>query len=397
MKQERIKQLFFIFIFLTLFSCTRDNDQTESNSISQENFIELSTAKKIGSEISFKSGSSATDKKTNAGIMKKIIESVQEIKNKNNNTVFYVINYIEGGYIVLSADNRIQPIIAFSEDDKFIVDEKAYSEGLKSWMNNSEKQITAIQNSNLKQTKENKLVWSQVQNTFTQQNIFAKVPSDVCYEHITIETKGPLITSTWEQSNGFNDALVYINCDGSNRHAYAGCVPIAMAQVMKYYQYPSNYNWTSMPSNSATSSTTNFILDIHNAIRNVYPLDPSYDCYSTGVSKYSNMAKILKTQFHYSSADISPYNYLTVKNNITAGKPVILSGFGNGGHMWICDGYQTARYYFDDCTGISTLYFHMNWGWEYAKNNGYFAYNNFTISDNQNYNDELEMIYNIKP
>lgn len=39
----------------------------------------------------------------------------------------------------------------------------------------------------------------------------------------------------------------YISYNGSNFQVYAGCVPIAMAQVMKYYQHPTNYNWSAMP------------------------------------------------------------------------------------------------------------------------------------------------------
>ena len=73
------------------------------------------------------------------------------------------------------------------------------------------------------------------------------------------------------------------------------------------------------------------------------------------------MGKVLKTQFNYHMATMADYNFNTVRSNLNDNKPVILAGKGStGGHMWVCDGYNSTQYYFDDCTGFSSLYFHMN-------------------------------------
>lgn len=129
-----------------------------------------------------------------------------------------------------------------------------------------------------------------------------------------------------------------------------------MAQVMRYYQYPANYDWSAMPLNSASITSANFIVDIHNAIRNVYVGQPVYSCGSTGVNAGADMEKVLKTQFKYSSADLANYNYQIVKDNIMAGRPVLLSGSNsNSGHMWVCDGYKSVKYDFNDCTGVTYL------------------------------------------
>ncbi|WP_264535099.1 Spi family protease inhibitor [Flavobacterium sp. N1736] len=227
MKQLKIYHWFFILALLAMFSCSKDSELGDSNTVSQENFVQLSLAKEIGSGMSFKNNS--VTGKTAAGIIKKNIEDINEIKNEKGITVFYVINYIHGGYIILSADNRMQPIIAFSDEGKFIVDEKDYSEGLKSWMKDAETQITAIQKSTIKQTEKEKLAWRQVKNTLANQGMFAKVPLDQCVERTTTETKGPYLKSTWWQLGGYNDALPDKTCDGLTEHVYAGCVPIAMA------------------------------------------------------------------------------------------------------------------------------------------------------------------------
>lgn len=398
MKQLKFNKWIVAFVVIILFSCSKDSEyEILGNNSGQENFVDLSMAKEIGAGISFNEVSNIkTNKGLSGSIRKKEVENIKEIKNKINKTVFYVINYVGGGYVILSADNRMQPIIAFSEEDKFIAEDSEYSDGLRSWIENSKVQITAIQNSNVKQTENEKLAWRQVRNTLSKQGMFAKAPVDVCYERTDVETKGPFLKSTWTQDNGYNDSLPYKVCSPTD-HVLAGCVPLAMAQVMRFFQYPTNYNWSAMPLKESSITTSNFILDIHLAIKNVYPNALSYGCNATGVLKYSDMGLVMKNQFKYSSADWSDYNYQVLKNNLAAGRPVILEGFSDyGGHMWVCDGYQSANYYFDDCTGLSTLYFSMKWGWKDARNDGYYAYNKFN-PDVYNFNTDLKMIYNIKP
>lgn len=45
---------------------------------------------------------------------------------------------------------------------------------------------------------------------------------------------GPLLKTTWHQGAPFNDL-----CDGHS----AGCAPVAMAQLMYYYQYPQTLSY----------------------------------------------------------------------------------------------------------------------------------------------------------
>lgn len=390
--------LFFLFINF-IISCSRENEPLVLTSNTQDNFVGLSLAKEIAGTVYFENKTSYISKK-NSPIKQitKTIKTIDEIKNINKTTSFYIINYNEGGFLLLSADKRINPILGFSEEGKFIIDEKSYPLGLKFWMEDTKKQITDIQNSNIEQSKRDKLIWEKIQlpSVSVNQSTTARPPVEACYEHTEINTVGPLLNTTWEQGWGFNDALPFISCNGNNFQVYAGCVPIAMAQVMKYHNYPNNYNWSAMPLNYGTPTTANLILDIHNSIRSFLPQNPSYSCDGTGVSSSANMGAILKLAFKYSSADWANYNYQVVKDNLSAGRPVILSGSNNSsGHMWVCDGYLATTYYFNDCTGIGYLHFRMNWGWG-GSNDGYYAFDNFNPG-NTTYNNNKKMIYNIKP
>lgn len=400
-KTER--SVFLVFILLLIFSCSKDQEIETTSLNLNENFVDLLQAKEIAGEIYFenKSNSSLSNKGKTTTSIKKTIKTINEIKQKKGSTSFYVINYNEGGFIILSADKRTHPILGFSRDSNFDVDENLYPLGLKFWLNDTKNQIADIQNSNIEQSDENKLAWEEVQNALatSTQSIFAKPidPAPDCYEHEVTISVGPLLSSSWDQLGGFNDALPFIPCNGFPFQVFAGCVPIAMGQVMKYYEYPISYNWSSMPWQYGTTTTANFINDIHDAIDNVYPGNPSYFCDGTGVSASANMGNVLKTQFGYSFADWGNYDYLTVKSNLNNNRPVILSGDnGQTGHMWVCDGYTQTSYYFDDCTGVVYYpWFHMNWGWG-GSFNGYYSYNNFNPA-NTNFNNNKKMIYKIIP
>lgn len=393
--------LTIFWIAIGVYSCQQEELVSKSEIQQTENFVNLSTIEDIAEGINFPVSGTAQARSEETQIKK--VNSIHEIKNDHEMTSFYIVNYDQGGYVILSADKRTPPILGFSLNNEFIVDENAYPPGLKYWMNDTKEQISYVQISNLIQSTEERLAWEQVQQLLIN-NVRSSSSSRedpwVCYDHTETTTVGPLMSTTWQQLGGFNDALPIISCNGYNFQIYAGCVPIAMGQVMRYHEYPNNYDWASMPLTSwgATVTTANFIADIHDAIGSVYSGWPSYDCDGTGVSGSANMGTVLKTQFSYSSARRANYNYNTVKSNLNYGRPVILSGDnGSTGHMWVCDGYKQTSYYNADCTG-GTYYplFHMNWGWQNGAFNEWYSYNNFNPG-NTNYNNNKKMIYNIIP
>lgn len=266
-------------MILLILSCSENNENSQnSNALAQEYFVGISTAKRIATNIKYNKTSvknSIKGKKNISEFIQKTISEINEIKDENLKTSFYVINYVEGGFLLLSSDKRTTPILGFSEKGRFVIDENSYPLGLRFWVNDTKKQIKEIQNSKISQTAVNKKAWDYVKNTVlaSNQNLTSKLepPPVKCYEHNETLIVGPLLSSHWTQTDGYNDSLPFINCYGNSFQVYAGCVPIAMAQVMRYYQYPSNYNWSSMPLNDATTTTANFIKDIHNAINIVYP------------------------------------------------------------------------------------------------------------------------------
>ncbi len=95
-------------------------------------------------------------------------------------------------------------------------------------------------------------VWQALQTASTaplfQQGIFAGEPATV---------KGPLLRSHWGQGPPYNNQCPDLGCPGEfNHNAKVGCVPLAMAQIMRYFCWPpffqsKYYDWSSMMVNRA--------------------------------------------------------------------------------------------------------------------------------------------------
>ena len=333
----------------------------------------------------------------------KKIKEINSIPGSGKENVCYVINYEGGGFVVLSADKRLMPVLAFSETDEFPIDAELTPAGAVEWLCNVKDEVEKVRKEGGIPDKTLNKEW----DNLTSKMIPPPDPNQCEDEY---EQVGPLLVTKWHQGCGFNDLLPSMSCNVNYcGKALAGCVPIAMAQIMKFHQHPSSFNWSLMPNTYASPETSRFIKAIHNAI----PV--SYICNGTGVNTDYNIANALKNSFGYTYASQGSYNYETVTSNLRANKPVMLSGGRDGGwwifhkfvdgHMWVCDGFRRSFICIYDGNGnliggAGYLYLHMNWGWYDGVANGWFAFNNFNPTvrgTTHTYNYKTKMVYNIKP
>lgn len=319
-----------LFIALTtfiFFSCQKEEKYSFFPQEHSQNFINLKDATDIASVLKFEQNGL---RKTGDPSINQIGQITPIIDNKNV-PAFYVINYQNGGFLLLSADNRVKPILAYSEDAFFDVAVNNQPLGLFDWQANVTKNIEYIRENNLKQTNEIKYQWDNL-TVFNKED-----PIDGC-ENQTIQF-GPLINTTWGQGCGYNTYMPATSCTGQCSRYLAGCVPVAIAQVMKYHQYPSSYNWANMPNGYGTNTTASFIKDIHNVIPII-----TYNCTATSVADTFDFVGIFKNSFGYSTAIQANYNKYTLKQELEANRPVILTSTGGantGGHMWVCEGTRS--------------------------------------------------------
>lgn len=293
-------------------------------------------------------------------------------------TMFYVFNVDTVGFVIVSGDDTVIPILGYSDQGNFHSDNMPPA--FQKWLEGYKNEIIYVVSHDIKATEEITKQWS-LQMTNKNSNTSFSTNS------IT-----PLLQSIqWGQTPYYNTL-----CPGSS---VTGCVATAMAQIMKFWNYPATgvgfhsynhpqygtlsanfgnttYQWSSMP-NQLTSSSTNTQI---NAVATLMyqcgvSVDMNYTPTSSGAAGATKVQPALINYFGYqNSASIklrSNYPNETdwinlLKNELNSGRPMYYEGAGNGpnaaGHAFVCDGFDANDM------------FHFNWGWAGAYNN-YFAVN----------------------
>jgi hypothetical protein len=335
---------------------------------------------------------------------------------------YYVFN-TTNGFVMVAADDNIEPILGFSNESQFVV--VGIPQHVQWWFDGYTQQISYVIKNNLTGERGITEQWRAL-TTASNAGRLAKT-TDVA----------PLLTTlAWDQTP-YYDAL----CPGAGaQKSVTGCVATAMAQVMKFWNWPAvgagtnaytpdivaaygvqtvnfgatAYQWSSMPV-ALTGTTT--------AAQNSAVATLMYHCgvavdmnYNTAANNGSgayveqlqstrpNCAEFaLKSYFKYSPAmhGDSRAQYAStaawvaaLKADIDGGRPVLYTGSGSdGGHCWVADGYKVM--------GTSTT-FHFNWGWS-GQSNAYFTVDNLappalgTGGGNGNFNSNQGAIFGIKP
>ncbi|MCM1521975.1 MAG: C10 family peptidase [Muribaculaceae bacterium] len=273
----------------------------------------------------------------------------------------YVISRGEGqGFVVVSADDVAEPLLGYSDTD---LDLNNLPDNFRWWLSQYQAEISAG---------------------------IAAGASEYGYAAAASRKDiEPLVTTKWDQGAPYN-----LLCPTSgNQSTYAGCVAVAMAQVIKYHDYPEkgtgshSYSWNgqrltfdyanttfewdlmlnSYSSTSGTAAERNAVATLIYACG--VAVDMGYGTSSSGAQssavpgamreyfgfdKGINMA----VRLAYSSEEWEDLIYNDLKNV----GPVYYSGRGeSGGHAFVCDGYKNGL-------------FHFNWGWG-GMSDGYFRLN----------------------
>ena len=313
-----------------------------------------------------------------------------------NEARVYVFNFGDEGFVMVAADDVAHPIVGYSETGSF--DSNNIPANLE-WFINSEfvGAIDYAVENNLTQSDDIAAEWAMVQSV-------GVVNAEKATSVVT-----PLMTTTWNQDCYYNEQCPTASNPYACNHVYAGCVATAMAQVIRYWEYPTHgvgqhsyssdygthtvnfanqsYNYSQMP-NSIGSSNQNVAKLIYHCAVSV-----DMDFGVNGSGAYQNDAAIaLKTYFDYSpeltikdKSSFTEANWITkVKSNLNSGIPLIYGGQGsNGGHAWVCDGYDGQNQ------------FHMNWGWS-GSGDGYFSLSALNSSEGS-FNSEQQAIFDAVP
>lgn len=420
--------LLILLVGVLIYSCSQDEQIAPTTEVQQnENFISLDEASGIASEIEYPLSLNSikyNHRASGTTNISKEIESITEIPDEKGNTSYYIISYKNSGFVIIAADNRINPVLAFSNSDKFPIDINQYPNGLVEWLAGTKDFITDIREKKKEQSDEIKKLWdikeiNRIINNRSTNNTnknartssrpsycddldeYEKEDYPECQDcQNSYTTVGPLLTTRWGQWGVYNDLAPNLGCGGDGR-APTGCVATAMAQVMNFHEFPNNYSWINMSDSWGTMETARLMRDIGDAV------SMDWGCDGSSADTKNETASSFRNDFGYSSATYKDYNYNSdlIKYEINQGRPVILRGgrntgwwiFGvySDGHAWVCDGYRKSEICMGNGIIYGYLYLHMNWGWS-GSLNGYFSFNNWNPGDNT-FNYKRGMVYNIKP
>ena len=313
----------------------------------------------------------------------------------------YVFNVAdEGGFVIVSNDDRTRPILGFGDSGH--IDPDHMPSNMRAWLQGYADEIAWLQkqgnNSNTNTTSTTTVGPAKVQR---------RVGS-----HSTNEIT-PMVSTTWNQNGPYWNQTPYYKEDDNGllffskdyvdgyTHCATGCVATAMAQVMKYHEWPKTateeifpYQWAGsiyLPDKNTSLEPITFdwanMKDSYsgtytdteaNAVATLmkycgYSVEMDYGKESG--SSTDKVADALMFYFDYNENTVTTvqrcfYTYANwtdlIYHELANGRPVVYGGMSSGGgHEFVCDGYQ-----YDSDT--ETDFFHINWGWG-GKSDNYFV------------------------
>jgi hypothetical protein len=300
----------------------------------------------------------------------------QLVKDEMGTPLYFVFNSNhEKGFVLVSAEKSYYPVIAYSTENRFIVDNQA--KHIRSWMRQYEKQIKYLRDNQIEQENDIALLWNKYD---VSEDEFVQTHA------MKVKAVDPLVGDIlWDQDNGWNE-LCPEDGGGPGGHVYAGCVATAMGIIMKYWNYPihgtgsnsytsaygqlsanfgdATYFWNNMDDTQANLFSAHLLYHLGISVEMSYSPDGS-GAFSHNVDDaledyflYSTAAQYLSKSAYTQSAWIN-----LLKAQIDSDQPIYYSGSdGETGHAFVCSGYDD-----DD-------YFHFNFGWS-GSNNGYYTVN----------------------
>ena len=319
-------------------------------------------------------------------------ESARAYPGAEGKGTYYVVSLSGGGYVVTSGDTFLKPVLSYAASGVWEEDEAKNPLVL---FVKCDVAACAAAMPEAAVASANAAEWAKL--AAAQKGGAHRLAATAPTADLRV---APLLTTSWSQGS-VGGALCYNYYTPGNY--VCGCAATAMAQVMKYFRYPTakvtagegyydsvNYNGTDVSWNmdgyyaSATATTKT---PWSPAFGGPYDWDAMVDsptsstsetarkaigqiCRDAGLTVFAHyninnsgetsgfngsQASALVKTFGYAGATASPYNENAMLASLDAGLPVIVELAGNGGHGVVADGYG-----YDDG---GTLYVHFNFGW----------------------------------
>ena len=320
--------------------------------------------------------------------------------------VTYRFSVGDKGFIIVSATDLANPILAFSLEGNF-----KEGTGADIYAERYAKEMAYLM--------ENPSAALDVRNSWNHYLATDFTPYYATKGNPCVE---PLVTTRWTQEQYYNTMCPYNpqNSYADDYHTPVGCVALTMANLLYYYRYPEHGYGSVSYQPREYDDDYNLIYTYPFQIVNYSQATYDYDAMANSLSAYDGeLAKLIYhcgvsvrmsygwdgsgSQSEYALAALQDHYFFNneaqfkemldvsggvdslvylweniAKEELDQHRPLFFSGksASAGGHAWIVDGYITIN---------NATYFHVNWGWAGASN-GYYLINKQYSSGYGNFN-----------
>jgi hypothetical protein len=409
------RMIVFIFVFTNITLFAKQIDVNRAKNVG-ENFLTHKTDLRI---------------KKSMMNLQLVYRCTSEQKSIEDETYYYVFNVDEKGFVIVAGTDGVLPILAYSTESAF--DPNHIPPNMAEVLNRYKREIRYVIDNNITPADKVKKQWKEL----TGGKVTVHKANAVSISPLLQEIK-------WDQAPVYNDSCPYDASAASyyNYKCPAGCVAVAMAQIIKYWGYPEHgtgsrcyvdnydnygsygtlcadfehtaYNYSLMPNKLTSSSSTaekravaQLIYHCGVAVNMKYGPDGSgaftfqYDHWidrnDDAGNPYIDARTALERYFGYSQVErIAKSDYTetawinVLKEQLNNWQPMLYSGRSSeGGHAFVCDGYDENDF------------FHFNWGWGgryncYAHVSSLVPEGTGTGGGNGDYTSDQEALINIK-
>ena len=319
------------------------------------------------------------------------------------------------GWVIIAADDAVSPVLAYSETGHFSTENMPAN--VRKWMSKYNHFIQKIEADGVTASEETAAQWQALRTSPRRAKGDAVV--------------GPLIKTQWDQDSPYWDL-----CPGTGKNkAYVGCVATAMAQVMKYWQYPESCDGVdsyycsdigrTLQALPATTFDYSLMLNSYchwdygnsTLVQDTYTdaqaqevaklsrycgqaVEMGYSPEGSGAYTYQQLAAMKEFGYRSTAQEVSKGGWYggystteweqMIVDELIAGRPILYAANdpSAGGHAFICDGYSTDGK------------FHFNFGW-YGTCDGWYVSTalNMTHRDGDylQFNSGHEMLIGMEP
>lgn len=366
----------------------------------------------IGAFSSSNARAETSQRKISLADTKFVIKNPTARNGEGQDTLMYIFNFEDNqGFSVISANKATEPLIAQTEAGTYDENTEVENPAFGMYMDMAEQYVS---------------------NTVTPIDTTLATIKEYRMFRDTIETVriAPKVALRWGQTG----------CEATyTTNGYSGCSNTAMAQIMSYFNYPSqiaitypnatisslNLNWNDIKMHNVSHSIQicNASDDTHEAIGHLlrqlghlnnsdYRIDETGK--GAGTWTYDSDVNATFLSLGYTTSNIIGYSGESLYSILANDKLLFMSGCRMEtdntyvGHAWLADGYLQYKITTRECTrDYGSLeweilteyepyyvgYYHFNWGWD-GGCNGYFMTDVFATNKAFEYDNTSSGFYN---